>query len=140
MISAIVAVAVFAVIVATIVLFARDPGPLPSEIAIAYELAWDRLDFEALWAMSGDEMRDGLDRKAYVAAKAAAYAGRSDLGGLVDRVDLDHVEVGIGHAHVRTAVTLRAGDVLHNDVLLTRRSSSWVVTGYALAPDSQPTT
>jgi len=138
-IAAIVAVAVFAVIIATIVLFARDPGPRPSDIAISYELAWDRLDFEALWAMAGDEMRDGLDRKAYVAAKAAAYAGRSDLGGLVDRVDLDHVEVGIGHAHVRTRVTLHNGDVLHNDILFTRRSSSWVVTGYSLAPDSQPT-
>lgn len=134
MISIVVAVTVFVVVAALVVLFARDAGPSPADIAIAYELAWDRLDFEALWSMAGDEMRDGLDRHAYVAAKAAAYAGRADLGHLVDRVDLDLVDVGIAHAHVRTRVTLRGGDVLHNDVLLTRRSSAWVVTGYALAP------
>lgn len=139
MISAIVAVTVFAVVVATVVLFARDPGPNPSDIAVSYELAWDRLDFEALWAMSGDELRDGLDKKAYIAAKAAAYAGRDDLGNLVDRVDIAAADIGMAHAHVRTRVTLHSGDVLHNDVLLTRRSSAWVVTGYVLASDSRPT-
>lgn len=135
MISVIVAVTIFAVIVATIVLFARDAGPQPADIAISYELAWDRLDFDALWSMSGDEMRDGLDKRAYIDAKKSAYAGRADLGHLLERVDLDDVNVGIAHAHVRTRVTLHNGDVLHNDVMLTRRSSAWVVTGYALAPD-----
>lgn len=137
MISIIVAVTVFALVVATIVLFARDAGPKPADIAVGYELAWDRLDFEALWAMSGDELRDGLDKKAYVAAKRAAYATRPDLGNLVERVDLDDVDVGIGHAHVRTRVTLHGGDVVLDDVLLTRRSSAWVVTGYVLAPGRQ---
>jgi hypothetical protein len=133
-ISVLVAVTVFAVVVATIILFARDGGPRPGDIAVSYELAWDRLDFDALWSMSGDEMRDGLDRRAYIAAKSAAYAGRTDLGHLVERVDLDVVDVGIAHAHVRTCVTLHNGDQLHNDVMLTRRNSAWVVTGYELAP------
>lgn len=139
MISIIVAVTVFTVVIATIVLFARDRGPQPGEIAIAYELAWDRLDFEALWVLAGDELRDGLDKKAYVAAKRAAYAGRADLGHLIDHVDLEVVDVGIGFAHVRTRVTLHAGEVVRNDVTFTRRSSAWVVTGYALAPDPQQT-
>jgi hypothetical protein len=132
-ISIIVAVTVFAVVVATIVLFARDRGPTPAEIAIAYELAWDRLDFEALWAMSGEELRDGLDRREYMAAKSEAYASQPDLGHLIARVDADDVNEGIGHAHVRTRITTHTGDTLHNDVLLTRRSSAWVVTGYELA-------
>ena len=139
MISIIVAVTVFSVVIATIVLFARDRGPQPGEIAIAYELAWDRLDFEALWVLAGDELRDGLDKKAYVAAKRAAYAGRSDLGHLAAHVDLEVVDVGIGFAHVRTRVTLHSGEVVRNDVMFARRSSAWVVTGYALAPYPQQT-
>ncbi|MBM3659561.1 MAG: hypothetical protein FJW95_08660 [Actinobacteria bacterium] len=139
MISIIVAVTVFSVVTATIVLFARDRGPQPGDIAISYELAWDRLDFEALWSLSGDELRDGLDKKAFVGAKRAAYAGRSDLGHLIARVDLDIVDVGLGFAHVRTRVTLHSGEVVRNDVMFTRRSSAWVVTGYALAPDPQQT-
>jgi hypothetical protein len=133
-ISIAVALTVFAVVAATVVLFARDGGPTPDDIAIAYELAWDRLDFDALWSMSGDELRDGLDHRAYVAAKSRAYAGRSDLGHLVARVDLDSVDVGIAHAHVRTRVTLHTGEVVLNDVMLRRGSASWSVTGYALAP------
>jgi len=119
---------------AMIVLFALDRGPSPSEIAEAYELAWDRLDFAALWSMSGDELRDGLDRRAYLAAKTAAYAGRSNLGGLAERVDLDEVDVGLAFARIRTRVTLRGGELVHNDVVLARRGSAWVVTGYSLAP------
>ena len=138
MISTIVAVTVFAVIVATVVLFARDHAPAPADIAVAYELAWDRLDFEALWSLSGDELRDGLDKHAYVDAKSRAYAGRADLGNLVARVDLDVVDIGIGHAHVRTRVTLHNGDVVHNDLMFERRSSAWVVTGYALVPGAAP--
>lgn len=139
MIAVVVAVTVSAVIVATIILFARDSGPRPGDIAVSYELAWDRLDFEALWVMAGEELRDGLDKRSYVAAKRAAYAGQSGLGDLVARVELDDVNVGIGHAHVRTRVTLHSGDVLLNDILLTRRNAAWVVTGYALAPDRQKT-
>ncbi len=139
MISTIVALTVFGVVVATIVLFARDGGPQPADIAVAYELAWDRLDFDTLWTLSGDELRDGLDRHRYLAAKAAAYAGRSDLGHVAARVDVDEAQIGMGHALVRTSVTLHNGAVVHNDVALTKRSSAWVVTGYELvAPPTQP--
>ena len=37
--------AVFALIVALVVAVAVDPGPAPDESALAYEEAWDRLDF-----------------------------------------------------------------------------------------------
>lgn len=139
MISGIVALVVFGLIVSIIVLFARDGGPAPADIAVSYELAWDRLDFDALWVMSGDELRDGLDKRGYVAAKRTAYAGRSDLGHLVERVDVEHEHVGIGYALVRTRVTLHGGETLHNDVALTKRSSAWVVTGYELAPGPSQT-
>lgn len=134
MIAAIVALMVFAVVISLIVLFARDGGPMPADIAVSYELAWDRLDFDTLWSLSGEEMRDGLDRRGFMAAKSAAYAGRTDLGGLAERVDVEEANVGIGFATVRTCVTLHSGDRIHNDVVLTKRSSAWVVTGYELAP------
>jgi hypothetical protein len=138
-ISAIVALTVFALVVCVIVLFARDAGPAPADIVVSYELAWDRLDFDALWTLSGDEMRDGLDKRAYIQAKTAAYAGRTELGHLAARVDVQDVNVGIAHALVRTRVALHDGSVVHNDVALTKRNSSWVVTGYELvATPPQP--
>lgn len=133
MISTLVALTVSGLVIAVIAFFARDDGPKPADIAVAYELAWDRLDFDAIWALSGDELRDGLDRHRYVAAKRTAYAGRTDLGNLVQRVDVARVDVGTAHAVVRTCVTLRDGGAVHNDVTLSKRSSSWVVTGYELA-------
>ena len=132
MISGIVAITVFAVVIAVIVLFARDPGPLPADIAVSYELAWDRFDFDTLYSLSGDEMRDGLDKSAYIKVKTLAYAGRAELGHLASRVDVEEITGGLAHALVRTRVTLHNGDVVHNHVALTKRNSSWWVTGYEL--------
>ena len=58
--------------VALVVLVSADPGPSPVDVALAYEQAWDHLDFEGLWSLSGDELRDGLRRPEFVAAKNAA--------------------------------------------------------------------
>jgi hypothetical protein len=138
-ISAIVAVVVFTLVLAVIVLFARDPGPIPTDIAIAYELAWDRLDFDTLWALSGPEMRDGLDKPEYIAAKTRAYEGRHELRNLAEHVDIDEANVGIGHAAVRTRVTLRDGAVVRNDIVLTKRSAAWVVTAYQLVANPPQT-
>lgn len=132
MISALVALPVLGLIVAVVVLFARDPGPVPVDIAIAYEDAWDRLDFDTLWTLSGPELRDGLGKREYMVAKARAYAGRADLGHLAARVEVEDAAVGIGHAVVRTRVTLRDGATVRNDVALAKHASGWVVTGYEL--------
>jgi hypothetical protein len=139
MISAIVALVIFALVITVIVLFAREPGPTPADIAIAYELAWDRLDFDTLWSLSGPEMRDGLDKRDYIAAKQRAYEGRQELRNLADHVDIDEANVGIGHAAVRTRVTLRDGAVVRNDVVLTKRSAGWLVTGYQLVANPPQT-
>jgi hypothetical protein len=121
------------------VIFARDPGPVPSDIAIAYELAWDRLDFDTLWVLAGPELRDGLDRREYVAAKTRAYEGRHELRNLVEHVEVDDAHVGIGHSAVRTRVTLQDGTTVRNDVVLAKRSASWVVTGYQLVANPPQT-
>jgi hypothetical protein len=138
-ISAIVAVVIFALVITLVVIFAREPGPMPTDIATSYELAWDRLDFETLWTLSAPELRDGLDRREYVAAKTRAYEGRHELRNLAERVDIDDANVGIAHAAVRTRVTLRDGAVVRNDVVLTKRSAAWLVTGYQLVANPPQT-
>jgi hypothetical protein len=113
--------------------FSHERPPAPSEVAIAYERAWDALDFSMLYDLSGAELRDGMKRDAFVAAKRAAHTGqeRSRIG---------------AHAEVETAVTGRdsalvvtnvssAGSTVRNNVLLERRGGSWVVVEYRLRPD-----
>ena len=139
MISAIVAVVIFALVITLVVIFAREPGPTPTDIAISYELAWDRLDFDTLWTLSGPELRDGLDKREYVAAKKRAYEGRHELRNLAEHVEIDDATVGIGHAAVRTRVTLRDGAVVRNDIVLTKRSAAWLVTGYQLVANPPQT-
>lgn len=135
MISTIVAVVVFGLVISVVIAYALEPGPTPTDIAVAYEQAWDRLDFGTLWTLSGSALRDGLDHRAYVSAKMLAYAGRAELRDLAAHVEVVESTVGIGHAVVQTNVTLRDGAQVRNDVVLTKRSASWVVTGYQLVPN-----
>src|SRR5436305_9037106 len=88
----VVMVIVFALLVFMWISIGREPGPGPADVAIAYERAWDDLDFDLLYELSGDEMRDGMRKPRFVAAKKAAYAGKhSRLGA---HVHVDNVVVG----------------------------------------------
>jgi hypothetical protein len=138
-ISAIVAGVVFLLVLSVVIAYARDPGPTPTDIAVAYEQGWDRFDFETLWSLSGSELRDGLDKRDYAAAKVRAYAGRMELRHLAAHVEVEQATVGIGHAVVRTRVTLHDGAVVRNDIVLTKRSAAWVVTGYELVANPPAT-
>jgi hypothetical protein len=137
-VTAAVAVLVVGLCFALVVALARDPGPPPGDVAVAYELAWDRLDFDALWALSGPELRDGRSRADFVAAKRAAYERRPELGGLSRRVDVDAVTSGDEIAVVSTRVELREGGVARNELHLARHDGRWRVTAYELRPDSRP--
>lgn len=66
--------------VALVVAVAIEPGPPPSEVAVAYELAMDRHDAQTLWNLSGSALRSDRDRRGFVAA------ARSSLG--TERVDV----------------------------------------------------
>ena len=134
MISAIVAVVIFALVITLVVIFAREPGPTPTDIAISYELAWDRLDFESLFTLSGTELRDGLDRRGFVVAKRAAYAQQHALRGLVERVDVDQVANTRDAAVAITEVELHDRAVVHNRVEMVRRNGRWQVVAYQLEP------
>jgi hypothetical protein len=138
-ITAVVAVVIAVLLLALVIAVARDQGPPPSDVAFAYEQAWDHLDFSSLWALSGDELRDGLGRKAFVVAKAAAYAGRSVLGNLARFIAVEDVGVRGTIAVVHTRVELLDGDVTHNEVQLVNRAGRWVVVDYRLRSDAPPT-
>jgi hypothetical protein len=137
-VTAIVAVAILALCIALVVALARDRGPGAADTAVAYELAWDRLDFDAVWVLSGRELRDGLDRHGFVAAKRAAYEQQRALSGLAEHVGVDEITTTSrgDAALVTTRVELRDGTVVHNVVQLARRSSRWQVVAYRLAPSA----
>lgn len=132
MVTAVVGVAIFVLIIALVIAVARDPGPPPDDVAVAYERAWDHLDFDALWAMSGDELRDGMGHRPFIEAKRAAYAGQADLGGLADSVSVERFETGHQVAVVHTLVALRKGGAAHNEMQLEQRGGRWVVVSYRL--------
>ena len=138
MIIGIVLGAVIALCIALVVAVARDKGPGPGDVAVSYEYAWDRLDFDVLWTLSAKELRDGLDRKQFVATKRAAYEQQHRLSGLVAHVGVDDVSVTTSGdvALVTTRVDLRDQATVHNVVQLNRRNSRWQVVGYHLAPTS----
>jgi hypothetical protein len=134
-IAAGIAIAVVALVLALVVAVGLEPGPSPGEVAVSYELAWDRLDFDALWAMSGEELRDGRSRHDFIDDKREAYAGQRQLAGLARDVKLDEVLEGSELAVARTHVVLQDGAVVRNQVQLALRDGTWKVIGYHLEPD-----
>lgn len=129
--------AIVALSIAMLVCVARDRGPSAADTATSYEVAWDHLDFASVWTLSGPGLRDGLDRKAFVAAKHAVYRERPDLGRLVEHVTVDAVRSGERTAAVATRLQLSDGTVVRNEVGLIRRHGRWEVATYALQPDAQ---
>jgi hypothetical protein len=139
MVIALVAVILGALCVALVVLVVVVPGPSPAEVALAYEEAWDHLDFEALWALSGDELRDGLDRVPFITAKRDAYEQHQALRGIARDVAVDAVSEGQGFAVVHTHVELRDGGHAVDALQLAKRGGRWLVIAYELEPDAAGT-
>lgn len=136
MIFIVVIVLVVALAIALVVAVAKDQGPSPIEIALAYEHAWELLDFEVVYRLSGPELHDGVTKAEFIARKRAAYANGSALGHLVEHAAAES-EVREGEAAtVVTRLTLRDGSVVQHEVRLLRRSRTWEVVAYQLRPAS----
>lgn len=110
----------------------KEDGPEPADVALAYEMAWDRLDFDTLFDLSGTELRDGAKRPGFVSTKRAAYAG-VQRGRLAARIAVENVVVAPDTALVVTNVFTDDGAV-RNNVLMERRSGRWYVVAYSLRP------
>ena len=114
---------------------AHERGPGAPDVAIGYERARDELNFGLLWDLSGEELRDGLRRDQYIAAKRQAFATAVPRGPLADRIEVDTFVEGNQTALVVTRVAAE-GTSVRNDVLLERRANGWTVVGYSLRPSS----
>jgi hypothetical protein len=129
-------VIIFGLLVFMWVSIGREPGPSAADVAIAYERAWDDLDFDLLYDLSGDEMRDGMRKERFVAAKKAAYKANPAPRHHGATVNIDTSIAGHQTALVVTRVDVPEGSI-RNNVMLEHRSNGWVVVGYSLRPDAE---
>ena len=113
------------------VAFAKETGPGAPDVAIAYERAWDRFDFDLLYDLSGPELRDGMRRDQFLAAKRAAYARTQTRHRVDATIGVDDVVSTAQTAVVLTHVANDEGSV-QNRVLLEKRSNGWTVVGYSI--------
>jgi hypothetical protein len=127
---------VLVLVVALIVAIARDPGPSAADVALGYEHAWDQLDFDAVFRLSGPELRDGLGRSEFVAAKRAAHRAGGSEGRLIAHVGVEESRAVGDAAVVVTHLDLRDGTHVRNEVGLARRAREWQVVAYSLRPSA----
>lgn len=137
---AIVAVVLTGLMVFSWVAVAREPGPGPADVAIAYERAWDDHDFDLLFSLSGDELRDGMRRERFVRVKRAAQDRAGPPSRLAPRIEVESAIAGNDAALVVTRIATPDGEI-RNNVTLERRANGWVVVGYGLRvePGATPT-
>lgn len=133
MIFAVVLVLVVGLAVALVVAVARDPGTTPTEVALAYEHAWNDLDFDVVYKLSGPELHDGLRKADFIEANRAAYSG-GRFGHLVEEAVPESVAAAGDTATVVTRLTLHDGSVVRNELRMMRRSRAWEVVAYELRP------
>ena len=134
----IVALGTFVLVVSTalVVFFGRPNHPGPADTAVAYEHAWDRLDFAMLWHLSSPRLRDGRSREEFVRDKQAAYHNEPGLRRLVRSVQPDRVEVSGPLARVVTRLELADGETVADEMLLEQVGSAWQVVDYRIASGS----
>lgn len=113
---------------------AKAGGPSPADTAVAYEHAWDRLDFATLWNLSGPNLRDGRTRDQFVRDKVAAYQHEAQgLAGLVQSVHPEKVDVNGPVARVLARLDLHSGESVVDEMLLERIGPAWHVTAYHIS-------
>ncbi len=114
----------------------REPGPGPADTAIAYEKAWDELDFDLLYSLSGPELRDGLRRDQFIAVKRRAYATADRSSTIGAEITVETSIVGNQAALVVTRVAADGGSV-RNNVMLDHTANGWLVASYSLRTDNE---
>jgi len=119
---------------AMIVAVGLDSGPSAEDVALGYEHAWDQLDFDAVFSLSGPELRDGLSRADFVAAKRRAHRAGGSAGRLIAAACVDESRVAGDAAVVVTRLDLHDGAHVSNEIGLARRLREWQVVAYAMRP------
>ena len=117
-----------------VVVVGKVGAPSPGDTAVAYEHAWDRLDFATLWNLSGPGLRDGRTRDQFVRDKVAAYRqGAPGLAGLVRSVHPEKVDINGPVARVLARLDLHSGESVVDEMLLERMGPAWHVTAYHIS-------
>jgi hypothetical protein len=117
-----------------VVAVGKAGAPGPADTAVAYEHAWDRLDFATLWNLSGPNLRDGRTRDQFVRDKSAAYEHEGHgLAGLVRSVQPEKVDVNGPVARVLARLELHSGESVVDEMLLERIGPAWYVTAYHIS-------
>lgn len=117
-----------------IVAVGKAGAPSPADTAVAFEHAWDHLDFVTLWNLSGPGLRDGRTRDQFVRDKVAAYAQEGKgLAGLVRTVRPEKIDVNGPVARVLARLELHSGESVVDEMLLERIGPSWHVTAYHIS-------
>ena len=117
-----------------VVAVGKTGAPSPADTAVAYEHAWDRLDFTTLWNLSGPNLRDGRTRDQFVRDKVAAYRAEGHgLAGLVRSVRPERVDVNGPVARVLARLELHSGESVVDELLLERIGPAWHVTAYHIS-------
>jgi hypothetical protein len=135
MITAVVLGIIALLIIGVIVIASMERGPSTGDLALAYEHAWDRLDFETIWALSSIELRDGLDRRQFARTKRAAFSSADHPADLVASAAVSDIAEAGDVAAAITELVLRDGSTVHHEVRMAKRMGRWEVTGYTLRPE-----
>jgi hypothetical protein len=114
----------------------REPGPGAADVALAYERAWDDLDFGLVYDLSGPELRDGMHKERFVTTKRAAYQKAGARTRLGSKITVETSVTGNQTALIVTRVEQGDG-LVRNNVMLEKGSNGWVVVGYGLRPDTE---
>ena len=120
--------------IALLVLVGLEPDTPPAEVALGFEQARDRLDFDVLYKLSGSELHDGLGRQEFAEAKREEARDRAESGGLLRVATVESEVRERDAAVVITRLELRDGTVVHHEVRFVRRARAWQVVGYGLHP------
>ena len=140
MITVLVILAIAVAVGGLVLAVAFERGPTPGDVALAYELAWDRHDFTTLWSLSSGEMRDGRSRNDFVVDKKAAYRGQIRLRAVVEHVEIEAVaQQNERAASVLTRLDLRDEPPVRNEIRMQRIHGAWRVVSYMLRPEPAST-
>jgi hypothetical protein len=140
MVTILVLAAIGFLLVALVLAVAFERGPTPGDVALAYELAWDRHDFTTLWSLASAELRDGRKRADFVADKEVAYRDQPRLRAVVEHVEIEAVaEHGHRAASVLTRLDLRDEPSVRNEIRMERIHGAWRVVSYSLRPEPAST-
>lgn len=146
--SLVIALALVAVLAIVMLIFVGyERGPMPADVAVGYELAWQRRDYSTMFDLSAKELRDGMTRDEFIAAKRASDAKVDDARRCLEpmhEVIVDEVVAATDSALVVTRLARPSGasggergqpDLCHR-LLCERRSGRWQVVAYNLLPGS----